>query len=116
MRRSDGSTPLDPGSLRDILVIQRVAKTQNSYGEDVETWSDLMTLRAKVRAAQGRELESMQQTWAEARFKIRAPFPPVPIRREDKALWGTRTLDILDVEDPDGLRREIVIVAREFTQ
>lgn len=115
MRRADGSQPLNPGSLRDRLVVQRAAKTQNAYGEDVVSWQDLMSVWALVRAAQGRELEAMRQTWAEARFKIRMAYPPVPLRREDRLLWGARTLDILDVEDPDGLRREIVIVAREYT-
>lgn len=115
-RRSDGSLPLNPGLLTDRLVIERAAKSQNAYGEDVITWQPFMTLWCHVRALVGQEMQSVQQAWAEARFKIRTYYPPAEIRREDRAVWGSRVLDILDAEDPDGVRRELVIYAREFTE
>ena len=110
---ADGSFPLDPGSLRNQITVQRCTKTQNSYGEDVPTWSTLLTMNAEVRAMTGREMEVARQTAAEARFKIRSWNPPVTIRREDRIIWGDRTLDILDAEDPTGVGREIVILAKE---
>lgn len=115
-RRSDGSLPLNPGLLNDRVVIQRATKTQNAYGEDVITWSPVMTIWAHVRAMVGQELQSVQQTFAEARFKLRTYYPQTPIKREDRAIWQGRTLDILDAEDPDGVRRELVIYAREWTE
>lgn len=112
-RRIDGSYPLEPGNLRHAITVQRCTKTQDEMGQDVSTWATLVSLSAQVRAMQGRELEAYQQTWAEARFKIRSWKPSVDIRREDRITWGARTLDILDAEDPDGTGREIVILARE---
>jgi len=112
-RRVDGSYELNPGVLRHRIVIQRATKTQSVMGEDVVTWSDLVTLHAQVRAMHGRELEAYQQQWAEARFRIRTWKPAEVIRREDRIIWDGRTLDILDAEDPDGTGRELGIIARE---
>jgi SPP1 family predicted phage head-tail adaptor len=114
MRHADGSFSLDPGSLRHRVTVQRCTKTQDSYGQDVLTWADLLTMWAQVRAMTGNEVEAAKQTAAEARFKIRSWWPPVTIQREDRIVWGTRTLDILDAEDPTGVGREIVILAKEL--
>lgn len=112
-RRVDGSFAFNPGLMRDKLVVQRATATQNSHGEDVQTWAAVFTIWGNVRAMQGRELEAAGQRWAEARFKVETWYPPTPIRRSDRILWGTRTLDVLDAEDPAGVRRSIVIYARE---
>lgn len=112
-RRIDGSYELNPGNLRHAITIQRAAKTQNTFGEDVVAWSTLLTAHAQIRAMQGRELEAYQQQWAEARWKIRMWKPAETIKREDQIIWETRTLDILDAEDPDGTGRTLEIVARE---
>lgn len=116
MRRQDDSRPLDPGSLREKIVFRRAVKTQDDIGQDITTWTDLITMWMEVRAMQGRELEIARQTWPEAQFKLRGWYPSVVIHREDRALWGERVLDILDAEDPGGRRREIAMVAREFTK
>lgn len=114
-RIADGALPLDPGQLRDFIVIERKTITgQNDYGEDVIAWVEVCRLWCHVKAMVGRELEAMRTIHAEARFKIRSWYPAIVIQREDRARWGGRTLDILDAEDPDGVGRELVIYAREF--
>ena len=115
-RRIDGSFPLDPGNLRDQIVIQSPTHSQNSFGEQVISgWSEIATVWANVRAMTGRELERAQQRWAEARFRIRLPFyNGMTIQRDYRACWGTRKLNILDAEDPDGMRREIIAYCKEL--
>lgn len=114
-RRSDGSIPLDPGSMRDLLQIERPVKTRNSFGEDVVTWTLVATVWANVRAMSGAEMERVQQRWALARFKVRTWYM-AGIEREYRILWGTRVLDILDAEDPGGLQRELVMTCQEFAE
>ena len=116
MRLPDGSQPLDPGLRRDYLTFESPTKTQDSYGQDVITWSTYMQTYGNVRAMTGRELEAVQQRWAEARFKIRIPYPPIRVNREDRIRYGSpeRTLDIIDAEDQDGVRSEMVIYAMEM--
>ena len=115
-RRNDGSLALNPGILRDQIVIQSPVRSTNSYAElNITSWTDIATVYANVRAMTGRELESVQQRWAEARFKVRMPFmKDLTIQRDYRAAWGTRKLDILDVEDPDGMRRELIMYCKEF--
>lgn len=101
---------------RARITISRATKTQNSFGEDQSTWAAIGSYWANVRALQGRELESMQQTWAEARYKIDMRYQRgTTFRREDRITWGSRTLDILDVADPDNRQRRLYLICREFT-
>lgn len=107
------------GQLRHTVTIQRVAKTQNSYGEDLSTWSDIGTFPAWVYSLQGRELESMRQTWADARFGVDMRHQPeIVFRREDRVFWveNSEYLDVLDVQDPDGRKRSLHFICREFVQ
>lgn len=99
---------------RSRITISRASKTQNTYGEDVVSWVAIGSYWANIRALQGRELETMQQTWAEARFRIDMRYQRgTTFQREDRITWGSRTLNILDVEDPDQTQRRLFIVAKE---
>ncbi len=70
-----------------------------------------------IEALTGRELEAARQLFAEARFRITMdhPLSSFTLQRKDAIAWGTRTLNILDCEDPGQRRREVVILAKEYT-
>lgn len=113
--RFDGSIPLDPGALRHQLEIQR--RVVDSSGYDItSSWQTIHRGRFQVYAMSGKELESMQQRFADARYRIKGWAPSAPFEREDRIVWGPKYLDILDVVDPDGLGRTVSIVAREWTE
>lgn len=100
---------------RSRITIQRSTATQNTYGEDVPSWDALGSYWANIRALQGRELEAVQQTWAEARFRIDMRFQRgTTFQRKDRVIWGSRTLDILDVEDPDQRQRRLFLTCKEY--
>lgn len=102
---------------RSRITIQRASVTQNDYGEDVPTWAALGSYWANIRALQGRELEAAQQTWAEARFRIDMRYQRgSDFRRKDRIVWGSRTLDVLDVEDPDQRQRRLILTCKEYAQ
>jgi hypothetical protein len=72
----------------------------------------------------GRELETAQQTWAEARFKVITHFIS-GVKREMRIVWGgldgsnaplstARLLDILDAEDPWGTGTTLVMICKEI--
>lgn len=110
---------LNPGDLRTQVQFQsKVVSGQNSSGEDVVTYATEFTQWCEVLALQGRELEAAQQVNANARWRIRTQFTPnvTQIKREWRALMGTRILDILDAEDPFGTRREFVVIAKEWVE
>lgn len=108
---------MNPGDLRtSVRIEQKTVTGQDSYGQDVFTWTTVATMWCDVRPLSGRELEAAQQLHAEARWKIRTHYPSVTIKRAMRAVIGTRTLDILDAEDPVGKRREFVMLAKEWVQ
>lgn len=103
------------GRLRHRITIkQKTVSARTSYGEDTYTWTTVGSYWADVLAMQGREMEAVQQTWAEARFKVRMRNNGDTIKREYQITWGSRTFDILDVEDPDGHNKELVLYVKEF--
>ena len=99
-----------------IVVGKRTIGSQDSYGSDVITYPSLGTFWAEVTAMQGRELDAAMQRWAEARFKIRMHYNTYGIERADRIYWGTRTLDILDIEDQRGDRRWLIAYCKEFVK
>lgn len=113
--RVDGARVLNPGRLRDQIVIQSPTKSQNSFGEDVVTWGTYATVRALVQSIPGREVEAVQQTWADAKYKIVTQWID-DVEREFRVLWGTKVLDILDVRDEAGTRTVLTMYARELAE
>jgi SPP1 family predicted phage head-tail adaptor len=102
---------------RARITISRATVTQNSYGEDVPVWTAIGSYWANIRALQGRELQALQQTWAEARFRIDMRYQRgTTFKRSDRVTWGDRTLDILDVEDPDQRQRRLFITCKEYAE
>ena len=91
---------------------------QNASGEDIIDPVELGHAWVKITALQGNELEAAHQIWAEARFRIEMehPLKDYTLQRRDYFKWGSRQLDIVDVEDPDQSRRTVVIHARELTE
>ena len=109
---------MQAGKLRSRLLFNRKVKTQNGFGEDVAgAPTALGTFSAEVRPLTGRELEVMQQRFAEASFSVAMRAQPgITFRREDYITWGTRTLNILDVEDVDQRGIELRLTCREIVQ
>lgn len=111
------STKFSSRDLRHRIVVgKRTITGQDSYGNDTITYPTLGTFYALVEAIQGRELDAAMQRWAEARFKVRLHYNTYGIDRADRISWGTRTLDILDIEDPFGDQRWLVAVCKEFVE
>jgi SPP1 family predicted phage head-tail adaptor len=108
------------GTLRSSVIIQRKTVTgQDSRGADVIDWTTDVDgpFWANVEALQGRQLEAVQQTWAEARFRVTIRYQPgIAIARADRLLWGTRVLDILDAEEPDQRHRQVVMICKELVE
>lgn len=109
------------GKYDQRVTLQRVSKTQDSFGADVSTWSTLGSYWAKVRPLTSRELEIQQQTQAPAEFVVemdgkRSGLNEGDIRREDRFTWGSYTLDILDARLSHQRFGTWQITARVFVQ
>lgn len=100
-----------------ISIYSEAVTSHNTFGEDVNAATPIGTFWAEVKFLAGRELEVVQQRFAEARYSIcMRRQPGVVIEREDKITWGTLTLDILDVQGPGTRMDEWAITAKDYVR
>ena len=114
-----GEEILNPGLLRHQITWQQKSVTgQNSYGEDIFTWTNFLTCRARVEGAPGNnEVERAMQKWADAEFLITQHFSPGVLANMRIEWWidGAMVyLDVLSIDDPPGTGRYQKILARTF--
>jgi SPP1 family predicted phage head-tail adaptor len=107
-----------------IYIQSKTEGAQNEYGEPAVTWANFQECQARIEAMSGRELETAQQTWAEARFKVTTHYLS-GVEREMRVVWGgldgnndplstARLLDILDAEDPTGAGTTLVMICKSI--
>jgi len=117
-RVDEGKTP-NPGLLRHQITWERkvpAASPINSYGEDVFVWSGFQVCRAQVKELTGRELESAQQRWAEAKYVILQHYIK-GLEMTDRIYWwidGEAVyLDPLSIDDEPGTGYWQQVVCKE---
>ncbi|TDX72603.1 head-tail adaptor [Neorhizobium sp. R1-B] len=98
---------LGAGSLKAKIVIQRASATPNEFNEQVETWADLYTCRARREDSSSGEKEAAGQVGAflMARFAIRRSIEADQIRFTDRlvhedGIWSIKEIKRLK-EAPD---------------
>ena len=100
---------------------KRVSTTQNSHGEDVITLSTVGTHNARVRPLSGREKETFLQIWGTAQFVIemdpkRCGLAEGDILRQDRFVWKSYTLNVLDAQLSNGRNGEWSIITSVLVQ
>lgn len=118
--RVDESKTLNPGLLRHRITWQRkVVSGQDSFGQDLYTWADVVTVSCQVKPLSGREMQSAQQRWAEAKYRITQHYV-AGMDRMERGAWYVdgeyRYLDVLDINDRAGTGRVLEITAKEWTE
>lgn len=103
---------MNAGMLRHRIQIQQATETQDSFGAVTQTWTTIATIWASIEAISGREFFDAAQVNAEITHRIRIRYRP-DITTQMRAAEGTRTFDIQAVLDPDGRRRELVLMVKE---
>lgn len=94
------------GRLRHRVTIQQQSSTQDGYGEQVNTWSNLKTVWASVEPLQGRERFAAQQVQTETTTRIKMRYL-AGIESKMRVAYGTKTYDIMSVIDLE--ERHIVL-------
>lgn len=104
---------MEAGKLRHRVTIQSKSATQNSYGEEVITWSTLATVWAAVEPLSGREWLEGRQVTAEVttRIRIRRRGDVTP---EMRVVYGSKTYDIMAVIEIEEQRREEHLMCQEI--
>lgn len=110
------TSAFQPGRASQRIKLQAKSVTRNAIGEEVVTWTDVVTdtadhaIWAEAWPLKGREFFAAQQTQyaADVRFRIRYRDG---ITREQRVLWQGEPYDIIMLVDVGAERHTIEILA-----
>ncbi len=100
------------GRLRHRVTIQEKTVTQDTFGAEVITWSDVITLWAGVEPLRGREFDELRRTGAEVTTRIVTRYKS-GVLPEMRATYNSHTYDILSVINLEERDREVHLMCRE---
>ena len=101
------------GPLRQRVTIQEKSASQNTYGEEVITWTDLATVWAAVEPLTGREFLEGKQITAEVSTRIRIRYRS-GITPEMRVEFGSIVYDIHSIIHLEEREREIHLICQEI--
>jgi SPP1 family predicted phage head-tail adaptor len=101
---------MEAGKLRHRVQVQHSVPAQDDYGEPLEVMASVGLALTSAEDLAGREYFTAQQTKSEVttRFRTRWIGSVTP---EMRILHDGRLYDVASVQDPDGRRRELIIMA-----
>lgn len=103
---------MNPGILRNQVVIQRKTSTQSTTGEEVITWVNVAMVWASIEPLRGQEFLEAARLAADidARIRIRYRAGILPSMR---VVFGERIFDIQAVIHVKELKREMQLMVKE---
>jgi SPP1 family predicted phage head-tail adaptor len=101
------------GRLRHRVTIQDKVVTQDDYGEEVITWSDVDTVWASVEPLRGEEFAELRRAGAELTTRIVMRYQS-GIAPEMRAMEGSHVYDILSVINVEERDKELHLMCREL--
>ncbi len=102
------------GRLRQRVTIQDKVVTQNTFGEEVITWTDYLTAWAAVEPLRGREFNEQAMAGAELTTRIVLRWPgTLDYRPEMRAVHAERLYNVRSVVRVDERRREVQLLCTE---
>lgn len=103
------------GRLRHRVTLQAPTRARDAYGSVADTWVSVVTdVPANVRDPVGQNYYAAAQEKLKVGSEVRIRW-----RRDVKSTWrvifGLRTLEVVQAQDPDGRRQELVLYCKEIT-
>lgn len=101
------------GWLRHRLTIQELVGSQNSYGEVVQTWSDVATIWGSIEPLRGKEYIEAATARASVDHRIRVRYRS-DITPGKRIEYGSRTFEIVSVIDVLEKHKEMELMCKEL--
>lgn len=102
---------MQAGKLRHVITIKSKTVTQDTYNEEIITWTDVATVRAAIETPTGTEYQDVESLAAAISHKVSIRYYP-GLGPTMIVVWGTRTFQIEAVLE-DNLQRETVLLCSE---
>lgn len=103
---------INAGKLKKRLTIQYQSTTQDSYGADTVTWTELDTVWGKITPLLGREYFAAQQIHSEAKLKISIRYR-TGIDTTMRVKYGNRYFYILEMQNVEERGEELLFLCKE---
>jgi|688.fasta_scaffold52459_6 SPP1 family predicted phage head-tail adaptor len=102
------------GRMNERIRIESQSVARDDYGAEVKSWQTFVDVWATVRQMTGTEnLRSLaDRTVATLPYRINIRYR-ADITPKMRVVWRGKALEILSVFDPDGAKRETVLVATD---
>ena len=100
------------GKLKHKIIVQARSATKDTYGQRVDSWTDIATVWADIRPIGGRErlaakaYEAVMTHTVAVRY--RAEFLPVTTADSHRIVFGARTFQIVAAMDHEEARKMII--------
>lgn len=103
------------GNLNKRIIIEKSTSTQNSYGEQVQTWTTLRDCWAKVEPVQGKEYYTAKQTASELDIRFIIRYTTIDITPKSKLRYNNQEYNINSIINLDELNRELHLYCSRIT-
>ena len=104
---------MQAGKLRDRITIQYHGTTQDTAGQEIETWLTHAQVHAEITGVSAREFHANDQITADVNTRIRIRYLST-VTPKMRVTFGARTFEIEGVLDREGRRREMQLMCREL--
>lgn len=105
------------GQLRHAITVQRRTSTQDDYGQKVNTWSAVATVKADIRPVGGREQKAAMEMMAKLTHTVAVRFQTALVPPLEASAWrvlfGTRVLNIVNSRNLEEKNRWIIFECEE---
>lgn len=98
------------GELRHLWTLKAQQQTRNEFDEPVIAWTNAATFRGTKEALDGSEVLLAGVALPQQSYRIRTRYR-TDVTTAKRLSDGASDYDIKSVADPDGRRRELVILA-----
>lgn len=101
--------------MRELVTIQQEVVTRDSFGAEVNPWTDVATVWGSVRPGSSGErfISAADQVQATITHTVRIRYR-AGLNPKQRLCWDGRFLGIQSVVDPDGRKRELVLLCLEI--
>jgi SPP1 family predicted phage head-tail adaptor len=100
------------GKLRHRVVIQEIVGTRSNYGEELQTWKNVVTLWASVQPQRGAEKYESAQDVPNYSVKIRCRYYS-GIDEKMRVSWGGKYYNIQAIIVVNEIKHEMILLCEE---
>lgn len=102
------------GPMRHRITLQQRSLTADSFGQPLETWSDVTTAWAEIRPLRSKEAELAKQVYPTATHKVFMRYVAA-VGSDWRVVFKGRVFNINEVLNVNAIGRELRLICSEAT-